>query len=210
MLSIRVRALMVVGLGVKLIRTLHTTAITEAGFCGIAVGAAFAGLRPVCEFMTFNFAMQVRRSPPPAWRRQLTPCLLRPSIRSSTRLERRTTCLEGEQELREGNKEAGANEVSFAATFPALLFSADPTELPLVLALSTRRTTQVSSRECVRTEGADADTVAPRSLVRTDPRTQGRLALQRRGLPWSPQGALSCPGSVGACLTLLPSAGCHP
>lgn len=37
------------------------TAITEAGFCGIAVGAAFAGLRPVCEFMTFNFAMQVRR-----------------------------------------------------------------------------------------------------------------------------------------------------
>ena len=60
MLSIRVRALMVVGLGVKLIRTLHTTAITEAGFCGIAVGAAFAGLRPVCEFMTFNFAMQVQ------------------------------------------------------------------------------------------------------------------------------------------------------
>ncbi|TNY23996.1 thiamine diphosphate-binding protein [Rhodotorula diobovata] len=34
------------------------TPITEAGFCGIAVGAAFAGLRPVCEFMTFNFAMQ--------------------------------------------------------------------------------------------------------------------------------------------------------
>jgi len=33
-------------------------AITEAGFTGIAVGAAFAGLRPVCEFMTFNFAMQ--------------------------------------------------------------------------------------------------------------------------------------------------------
>ncbi|GAA5828590.1 hypothetical protein JCM3770_006318 [Rhodotorula araucariae] len=34
------------------------TPITEAGFCGIAVGAAFAGLRPICEFMTFNFAMQ--------------------------------------------------------------------------------------------------------------------------------------------------------
>lgn len=34
------------------------SAITEAGFTGIAVGAAFAGLRPVCEFMTFNFAMQ--------------------------------------------------------------------------------------------------------------------------------------------------------
>ena len=34
------------------------TPITEAGFCGLAVGAAFAGLRPVLEFMTFNFAMQ--------------------------------------------------------------------------------------------------------------------------------------------------------
>lgn len=28
------------------------------GFAGLAVGAAFAGLRPICEFMTFNFAMQ--------------------------------------------------------------------------------------------------------------------------------------------------------
>lgn len=34
------------------------TPITEAGFCGLAVGAAFGGLRPICEFMTFNFAMQ--------------------------------------------------------------------------------------------------------------------------------------------------------
>eukprot|EP01012_Entosiphon_sulcatum_P001460 TRINITY_DN1027_c0_g1_i1.p1 TRINITY_DN1027_c0_g1~~TRINITY_DN1027_c0_g1_i1.p1 ORF type:complete len:356 (+),score=64.48 TRINITY_DN1027_c0_g1_i1:109-1176(+) len=34
------------------------TPITEAGFAGIAVGAALAGLRPVCEFMTFNFSMQ--------------------------------------------------------------------------------------------------------------------------------------------------------
>jgi len=34
------------------------TPITEMGFTGIAVGAAFAGLRPICEFMTFNFAMQ--------------------------------------------------------------------------------------------------------------------------------------------------------
>ncbi len=32
--------------------------ITEHGFAGLAVGAAFAGLRPICEFMTFNFAMQ--------------------------------------------------------------------------------------------------------------------------------------------------------
>ncbi|XP_061210239.1 pyruvate dehydrogenase E1 component subunit beta, mitochondrial isoform X2 [Neopsephotus bourkii] len=30
----------------------------KMGFAGIAVGAAMAGLRPVCEFMTFNFSMQ--------------------------------------------------------------------------------------------------------------------------------------------------------
>ena len=34
------------------------TPITEHGFTGVAIGAAFAGLRPVVEFMTFNFAMQ--------------------------------------------------------------------------------------------------------------------------------------------------------
>jgi len=34
------------------------TPITEHGFTGIAVGAAFAGLRPIVEYMTFNFAMQ--------------------------------------------------------------------------------------------------------------------------------------------------------
>jgi pyruvate dehydrogenase E1 component beta subunit len=34
------------------------TPITEHGFAGIAVGAAFAGLRPIVEFMTFNFSMQ--------------------------------------------------------------------------------------------------------------------------------------------------------
>ncbi|KAL1965433.1 hypothetical protein VTN77DRAFT_5689 [Rasamsonia byssochlamydoides] len=34
------------------------TPITEMGFAGLAVGAALAGLHPVCEFMTFNFAMQ--------------------------------------------------------------------------------------------------------------------------------------------------------
>ncbi|CAG8533864.1 2676_t:CDS:2 [Ambispora leptoticha] len=34
------------------------TPITEAGFAGLAVGAALSGLRPICEFMTFNFAMQ--------------------------------------------------------------------------------------------------------------------------------------------------------
>ncbi|XP_020581938.1 pyruvate dehydrogenase E1 component subunit beta-1, mitochondrial-like [Phalaenopsis equestris] len=34
------------------------TPITEAGFAGIGVGAAYYGLRPVVEFMTFNFSMQ--------------------------------------------------------------------------------------------------------------------------------------------------------
>ncbi|MBV1895933.1 MAG: pyruvate dehydrogenase complex E1 component subunit beta [Rhodobacteraceae bacterium] len=34
------------------------TPITEHGFAGIAVGSALAGLRPIVEFMTFNFAMQ--------------------------------------------------------------------------------------------------------------------------------------------------------
>jgi len=34
------------------------TPITEHGFTGIAVGAAFGGLRPIVEFMTFNFALQ--------------------------------------------------------------------------------------------------------------------------------------------------------
>ena len=34
------------------------TPITEYGFAGIAVGAAFAGLKPITEFMTWNFAMQ--------------------------------------------------------------------------------------------------------------------------------------------------------
>ncbi|NRA88412.1 MAG: pyruvate dehydrogenase complex E1 component subunit beta [Rhizobiales bacterium] len=34
------------------------TPITEHGFAGIGVGAAFGGLKPIVEFMTFNFAMQ--------------------------------------------------------------------------------------------------------------------------------------------------------
>ncbi len=34
------------------------TPITEQGFAGLGVGAAFGGLRPIVEFMTFNFAMQ--------------------------------------------------------------------------------------------------------------------------------------------------------
>lgn len=39
-------------------RRIVDTPITEAGFAGLATGAAFAGLRPICEFMTFNFSMQ--------------------------------------------------------------------------------------------------------------------------------------------------------
>ncbi|MCL6283093.1 pyruvate dehydrogenase complex E1 component subunit beta [Ruegeria sp. 2012CJ41-6] len=34
------------------------TPITEHGFAGIGVGAAFGGLKPIVEFMTFNFSMQ--------------------------------------------------------------------------------------------------------------------------------------------------------
>ncbi len=34
------------------------TPITEHGFAGLAVGAAFTGLKPIVEFMTFNFSMQ--------------------------------------------------------------------------------------------------------------------------------------------------------
>ncbi|HHL21625.1 MAG TPA: pyruvate dehydrogenase complex E1 component subunit beta [Aliiroseovarius sp.] len=39
-------------------RRVIDTPITEMGFTGLGVGAAFAGLRPIVEFMTFNFAMQ--------------------------------------------------------------------------------------------------------------------------------------------------------
>jgi pyruvate dehydrogenase E1 component beta subunit len=39
-------------------RRVIDTPITEHGFAGLAVGAAFNGLRPIIEFMTFNFAMQ--------------------------------------------------------------------------------------------------------------------------------------------------------
>ncbi|MCL5775560.1 pyruvate dehydrogenase complex E1 component subunit beta [Limibaculum sp. FT325] len=39
-------------------RRVIDTPITEHGFAGIGVGAAFGGLRPIVEFMTFNFAMQ--------------------------------------------------------------------------------------------------------------------------------------------------------
>lgn len=39
-------------------RRVIDTPITEMGFTGLTVGASLAGLKPVCEFMTFNFAMQ--------------------------------------------------------------------------------------------------------------------------------------------------------
>jgi len=39
-------------------RRIIDTPITEQGFAGLGIGAAFAGLKPIVEFMTFNFAMQ--------------------------------------------------------------------------------------------------------------------------------------------------------
>jgi len=39
-------------------RRVIDTPISEYGFCGVGVGAGFAGLRPIVEFMTWNFAMQ--------------------------------------------------------------------------------------------------------------------------------------------------------
>jgi len=39
-------------------RRVMDTPITEAGFTGLACGAAYKGLKPICEFMTFNFSMQ--------------------------------------------------------------------------------------------------------------------------------------------------------
>ena len=39
-------------------RRVIDTPITEYGFAGLGVGAAMAGLKPIVEFMTFNFAMQ--------------------------------------------------------------------------------------------------------------------------------------------------------
>jgi len=39
-------------------RRVYDTPITEHGFAGIGIGAAFGNLKPIVEFMTFNFAMQ--------------------------------------------------------------------------------------------------------------------------------------------------------
>src|SRR3970282_3040468 len=39
-------------------RRVIDTPITEEGFAGLGVGAALAGLKPIVEFMTWNFAMQ--------------------------------------------------------------------------------------------------------------------------------------------------------
>ncbi len=40
------------------VKRVYDTPITEHGFAGIGIGAAFGNLRPIVEFMTFNFAMQ--------------------------------------------------------------------------------------------------------------------------------------------------------
>ena len=42
------------------------TPITELGFAGVGVGAAMVGLRPIIEFMTWNFADQSPELPPEA------------------------------------------------------------------------------------------------------------------------------------------------
>ena len=39
-------------------KRVYDTPITEHGFAGVGIGAAFGNLRPIVEFMTFNFAMQ--------------------------------------------------------------------------------------------------------------------------------------------------------
>src|SRR5213076_2909219 len=39
-------------------RRVIDTPISEHGFAGLGISAAFAGLRPIVEFMTWNFAMQ--------------------------------------------------------------------------------------------------------------------------------------------------------
>ena len=38
------------------------TPISEMGFTGLAAGSAYNGLRPIIEFMTWNFAMQIGRA----------------------------------------------------------------------------------------------------------------------------------------------------
>ncbi|ADV21535.1 pyruvate dehydrogenase E1 component subunit beta [Cryptococcus gattii Ru294] len=55
---IRDESVFVIGEEVARYNGAYKTPITEAGFTGMAVGAALAGLRPICEFMTWNFAMQ--------------------------------------------------------------------------------------------------------------------------------------------------------
>ncbi|KIR59564.1 pyruvate dehydrogenase E1 component subunit beta [Cryptococcus bacillisporus CA1873] len=55
---IRDESVFIIGEEVARYNGAYKTPITEAGFTGMAVGAALAGLRPICEFMTWNFAMQ--------------------------------------------------------------------------------------------------------------------------------------------------------
>ena len=40
------------------------TLITETGFTGLAIGASYKNLKPIVEFMTMNFSMQVRKYRP--------------------------------------------------------------------------------------------------------------------------------------------------
>ena len=100
----------------KLVLTIIDPIPSESGFAGLAVGAALAGLRPVCEFMTFVCARRIAiaglhelitivhqnfASSSPLASGCVFPCILlildvtlqcKRLIRSSTQPERRTTC----------------------------------------------------------------------------------------------------------------------
>jgi pyruvate dehydrogenase E1 component beta subunit len=64
-------------------RRIIDTPITEHGFAGLGVGAAMAGLKPIVEFMTFNFAMQAmdQISTCPAARSNARSCSAGPTAR---------------------------------------------------------------------------------------------------------------------------------
>lgn len=56
------------------------TPITEMGFAGLATGAAYKGLRPVVEFMTFNFSLQAIDHVVNSAAKQVPSCSLSPFI----------------------------------------------------------------------------------------------------------------------------------
>lgn len=98
------------------------TPITEYGFTGIGVGASQKGLRPIVEFMTWNFAMQVSLF-------HVQPHHSRPAITSSTVPPRPTTCPEARSSA------LWSSEVPTAPLLPSLLNTVNATPLgtPTVL-----------------------------------------------------------------------------